>query len=124
LDARFRFRFGSWPSLDALQAALRKPGGMEALMVQHGVEGYIEGRVPGAGFPDAGLLAEMQGPSAASVIMGPSALQRGLLNNLDQATRLMQDWGWQRLRGLRQAAMTHALDDDDVWQLAGDALAV
>lgn len=125
LDARFRFRFGSRPSLDALQAALLRPGGVEAMMARHGTEAYIEGRVPGAGFADADLLKEMNGAgTAASVVMGPSALQQGLLNNLDEACRLVQDWGWLRLRNLRQAAIVHALDDAAVWQLAGEAIAV
>lgn len=125
LDARFRFRFGSHPSLEALQAALSSPGGVEAMMARHGVEAYIEGRVPGAGFADADLLKEMGGAcSAASVVMSPSALQQGLLNNLDEATRLVQEWGWQRLQGLRQAAIAHALDDGEVWRLAGEVIAV
>jgi len=125
LDARFRFRFGLRPSLDVLLAALQAPGGIEAMMERHGVEAYIEGRVPGAGFPDAGLLKEIGGASeAVSVVMGPSALQQGLLNNLDEAGRLVREWGWQYLRSLRQAAIVRALDDDAVWQLAGEVIAV
>jgi len=125
LDARFRFRFGSRPSIEVLQSALQTPEGIEAMMVRHDVDAYIEGRVPGAGFPDAALLKEMNGAAtAASVVMGPSALQQGLLNNLDEAFGLMQEWGWQRLRGLREAAVIHALEDGAVRQLVGEVIAV
>ncbi len=124
LDARFRFRFGTLPSLKELLACLDKRDGIEQLMARVGTQGYIEGRVPGANFPDAGLLDELGKGDAASVVMAPSALQAGLLNNLAQARQLVDAWGWQRLLSLRSAAITHALDDASVHGLVGEVIAV
>ena len=124
LDARFRFRFGTLPAVADLLAALPEPGRLEALMAEHGTEGYIEGRVPGANFPDAGLVAEIGHDAAASVPMSASAIQAGLMANLGEAERLVRQWGWERLRGLRQPAVARALHDPDVHALAGEVLAV
>ena len=124
LDARFRFRFGSLPSIPALLAALREPGRMEILMAEHDTEGYIEGRVPGANFPDAGLIAEVGPEAAASAPMSASAIQAGLMANLGEAERLIKAWSWTRLRSLRQPAITQAMHDADVHALAGEVLAV
>jgi hypothetical protein len=124
LDARFRFRFGALPPVPELLAALHGRRSLEDLMAEYGTEGYIEGRCPGANFPDAGLIAEAGLDVASSVVMSPSALQAGLLANLDDAERLLRDWGWQRVLALRQPAMTMALDDVAVHAFAGDVLAV
>ena len=56
--------------------------------------------------------------------MAASALQWGLLRDLDAAETLMRQWGWLSLRGMRQAAIRAALDDDRVRALAQDVLAV
>lgn len=124
LDARFRFRFGSLPPVPELLEALHGRRSLEALMAEHGAEGYIEGRCPGANFPDAGLLAEAGSEVTSTVVMSASALQAGLLANLDDAEQLLRDWGWQRLLGLRQPAIVAALEDAAVHAFAGEVLAV
>ncbi len=124
LDARWRYRLAAQPPLQALREAWRRPGGIEELYAGLGVEGYIEGRAPGAGFADAQLVQDAGKAVAATTVMAPSALQLGLMRNLDQAEDLVREWGWLRLRGLRADAMRHALEDDAVCALARDALAV
>lgn len=124
LDARWRYRLDSHPPLDALREAWTRPGGIEDLYAGLGVTGYIEGRAPGAGFADAQLLQDAGRAVAATTVMAPSALQLGLMRNLEQAEDLVRDWGWLRLRALRADAMRHALDDDAVCALARDVLAV
>ena len=124
LDARWRYCVDCPPSLDALLAAWDRPGGIEALLIDCGADGYIEGRAPGAVFADTQLIDEAGVAIAASAPIAPSALQLGLLRNLDEAERLWRDWGWQRLRDMRGDAICHAMDDDAVHALAVDTLAV
>ncbi|SEJ51557.1 glutamate-cysteine ligase family protein [Achromobacter sp. NFACC18-2] len=124
LDARWRYRLASPPPLPALREAWRRPGGIEELYAGLGVVGYIEGRAPGACFADEQLVREAGQAVAATTVMAPSALQLGLMRNLDAAEDLMREWGWLRLRGLRAVAMRDALDDDAVCALARDTLAV
>lgn len=124
LDARWRYRLASHPPLEALREAWARPGGIEDLYAGLGVVGYIEGRAPGAGFADAQLLRDAGRAVAATTVMAPSALQLGLMRNLDQAQDLVRAWGWLRLRDMRADAMRHALDDDTVLALARDVLAV
>lgn len=124
LDARWRYRLAKPPSLEALRAAWRRPGGIEELYAGLGASGYIEGRGPGAGFADAQLIDEAGPAIAATLVMAPSALQLGLMRNLAQAEDLLRSWGWLRLRAMRADAMRDALDDDAVRALAGEVLAV
>jgi gamma-glutamylcysteine synthetase len=124
LDARFRYRLATRPPLDDLLAHWARPGGIEALYAQAGVDGYIEGRAPGAVFPDRQLLAEAGAEIAMTAPMAASALQLGLLRNLDQAETLVRQWGWIPLRRLREVAIRAAMDDDRVRALAADTLAV
>src|SRR5690606_38830181 len=91
LDARFRFRFGRLPARDELLDALGRRGGVEQLMLRCEADGYIEGRMPGAGFADAAAVAEMGAQTADTLIIGPSAIQAGLLANLDEASRLVAE---------------------------------
>jgi hypothetical protein len=124
LDARFRYRLASRPPLADLLAAWQRPGGIEALYASVGVDGYIEGRAPGAVFPDRHLAEEAGQDVAARAPMAASALQLGVLRNLDAAEALVRDWGWLALRAMRQTAIAGALDDDRVHALAVDVLAV
>lgn len=124
MDARLRYRLQTLPELDALLAAWRRPEGLEALFEAHGAEIYIEGRCPGAGFPDAVLLEEAGGDVAASMVMSPIALQWGLLQRLDDAERLIRCHGWQALQDLRRRAQREALHDDGVARLCSDVLAI
>lgn len=124
LDARWRYRLEVLPPLPELLEAWRRDGGLEALFADCGVDGYIEGRAPGAGFADACLLREAGSDVARSVVMAPTAVQLGLLANAQAAWQLVQDWGWDELGVLRQAAMRSGLDDDRVRALTEDVMAV
>ena len=123
LDARWRYRLAQLPALPDLLAAWRRDGGLESLFEACGVDGYIEGRAPGAGFADACLLREAGAAAARSVLVAPTALQCGLLANVDAAWQLVQDWGWDELGRLRLAAMRDGLADAKVRALCGDVLA-
>jgi len=124
LDARWRYRLADLAPLEDVLEAWRQPGGIEALYESCGVDGYIEGRAPGAVFADAQLVDEAGTDIARTAPVAPSALQWGLLSNLDEAEQLWRDWGWQRLCGMRADAIRHALDDDLVQALARDVLEV
>ncbi|WP_370246286.1 hypothetical protein [Candidimonas sp. SYP-B2681] len=124
LDARWRYRLHTLPAMPELLAAWREEGGLESLFAACGVDGYIEGRAAGAGFADACLIREAGAAVARHVLIGPSALQLGILGNLEEATQLVQDWGWQTLGMLRQAAMQHGMADARVRALCSDVLAV
>src|SRR3546814_6940636 len=45
-----------------------------------------------------------------SLLLAPTALQKGLLANRDEAWRLVKEWGWQTLGELRVPAMRAGLD--------------
>lgn len=124
LDGRFRYSLERLPSLESLLAAWRRDGGLEALFAECGIDGYIEGRAPGANFADSFLLNDAGPEVARSVLVGPSALQLGLLNNLDDALCLVRDWGWMELGQLRETAIRHGLDDARVRALCADVLSV
>jgi hypothetical protein len=74
--------------------------------------------------PDAQLLEEAGPRIAATVPLSASAIQLGLLRNLAQAETLVQGRGWNKLRELRPRAIQFALEDDEVYALATDALCV
>ncbi len=124
MDARLRYRLASLPDLPTLMRAWRTPEGLEALFEAHGAEIYVEGRVPGAGFPDGVLLEEAGASVAASMVMSPLALQWGLLQRLDEACCCVRAHGWQRLHALRERAMRHGLEDNEVAQLCREVLEV
>jgi hypothetical protein len=124
LDARWRYRLDLLPPMPDLLAAWRREGGLELLFAACGVDGYIEGRAAGAGFADACLMREAGLTVARNVLIGPSAVQSGLLANLNEAWQLVQDWGWDALGALRQAAMRHGLADARVRALCSDVLGV
>ncbi|MDR0441545.1 MAG: hypothetical protein LBI59_11315 [Candidatus Accumulibacter sp.] len=124
LDARWRYTLDTVPELAELLAAWQEPDGIEALFARHGVRGYIECRSPGSVLPDAEFIEEAGWGIAATAPLSASALQLGLLKNLAQAEALMHSRGWNNLRALRPRAIQFALDDDEVYALATDTLAV
>ncbi|ALM85836.1 glutamate-cysteine ligase family protein [Bordetella sp. N] len=124
LDARWRYKLASYCPLEELLAQWSRPGGIEALYESLGVDGYIEGRVPSAVFPDRQLRREAGADIARTAILAPSAMQLGLMRNLSQAEDLIRDYGWLALRTLRGTAIDVALADDLAYQLAADTLAV
>nr|WP_255676092.1 glutamate-cysteine ligase family protein [Pusillimonas sp. MFBS29] len=124
LDARLRYRMDQLPALQDVLHAWRQDGGLEALFAAYGAQLYIEARAPGAGFADQALL-DAAGPDIArSMLVSPTALQAGLLGNLDQAWQLVNDVGWKQLGELRLVAMRAGLEDDRVCALCADVLAV
>ncbi|MBV6274071.1 hypothetical protein KVP09_14295 [Alcaligenaceae bacterium CGII-47] len=124
MDARWRYQLDTLPPLAELLLAWGREGGLEALFAACGVDGYIEGRAPGAGFADSVLLAEAGTEISRSMLMAPIALQLGVLENSAEAWQLVQDWGWDTLGVLRNQAMRHGLDDPDVRALCVQVLAV
>lgn len=124
LDARLRYRFARQASLAELLSAWRRDGGLETLFEQCQVEVYIEARAPGASFADACLLREAGRDIAQTVVIAPSAIQRGLLANLTAARRLVEAWGWAELGELRAVAMRDGLGDARVKALCTDVLDV
>lgn len=124
MDARLRYRLDGVPATEDLIAAWRRPGGLEALFEAHGAECYIEGRCPGAGFADAVLIEEAGAETANTMVMGPVALQWGLLQRLDEAESLVAAHGWARLRALRDQALHRAMGDPEVASLCREVLEI
>ena len=108
LDARIRYGLVQAPSVESFWAAWCSPEQFEALLESHLAYCYIEGRASGANFPDQEIMqgGEVQG---ASVVIAPSALQCGLLRNLEQASRWLARLPWAMLPALRAAAMQEGL---------------
>ncbi|MGB3289880.1 MAG: glutamate-cysteine ligase family protein, partial [Burkholderiaceae bacterium] len=124
LDARLRYRLDTLPPLGELLEAWRREGGLESLFAACGAQTYIEARAPGAGFADECLLREAGEAPARSLLAAPTALQKGLLANLDEAWRLVSEWGWQALGALREPAMRVGQDDARVKALCAQVLSV
>lgn len=124
LDARLRYRWQTEPLLSDIMQAWKQDGGLESLFLACGAQTYIEARAPAAVFADAALLDEAGSGVAASVMLSPSALQAGLLANLDEAWQLVTERGWQALGDLRQPAMREGIEDAGVRALCVDVLAV
>lgn len=70
---------------------------------------YLEGRAAGANFPDEELAAVAAPDVVRSVVVSPSALQVGLLQNREKVLRLVEKVGWQTLVQLRHAAIRDGL---------------
>ena len=66
---------------------------------------YIEGRAAGANLPDRDIREHAGDSVAASMVMGPSAIQAGLLAHPDAWERLASRIPWSHLDGLRDAAI-------------------
>lgn len=124
LDARLRYKLHAPPSLEDILRAWEQDGGLEALFEQCGADAYIEARGPGAAFADADLLEEAGDEAARSVIVAPSAMQAGLLGNLDEACRLLRDRTWEGLGALREPAMRFGLAHEGVRSLCAEVLAI
>lgn len=69
---------------------------------------YIEGRDPGANFPDR-QLADAGDGIYRSITIAPSAIQAGLIHNLGEATQLLNSYRWNDLGRLREAAIKDGL---------------
>jgi len=69
----------------------------------------VEGRVAGANQADTELAKLHDADVPASVVVSTSALQAGILSNLEAARLLLSSYSWDTLRGLRQEALRHGL---------------
>lgn len=109
--ARIRYGLQSegFPTADFV-AACNEPNqhGVERIFEQYAKFVYIEGRDPGANFPDS-ELQEAGSDIARSVVMAPSALQAGLIRNLEEASAFIDGYNWQQLGELREAAIRDGL---------------
>lgn len=107
--ARIRWTFDhSKVSISHFLEAMKKDN-VEALFkkVAHSI--YIEGRDPGANFPDRELL-ELGNNIPKSVVIAPSAIQLGLIRNLSESVALLNKYEWSILGRLKEAAIRKALD--------------
>ena len=105
--ARIRYGLKSSVSVEPKQLVAAVAAGnaaTEALFRDVCDYAYIEGRDPGANFPDA-FLRSIDSKMAETMVMAPSALQAGIIANLDRATNFRQSVGWEALNGLRDAAI-------------------
>ncbi|HDQ39827.1 MAG TPA: hypothetical protein ENN39_02195 [Desulfonatronum sp.] len=89
-----------------------RPDRMEELFQTHAEYCYVEGRSAGANYPDREIADMAESEVAASVAVSPSALQYGLLRDLDRTKRLVARYAWADLVGLRGQAMRHALEGE------------
>jgi hypothetical protein len=85
-----------------------KKKGIENIFEQFSQFMYIEGRDPGANFPDEELWNAGE-DIAQSVLIAPSALQKGLLFNLEKTVSYIDSFDWHVLEKLRNAAITDGL---------------
>lgn len=109
--------------------AMAKSGNeVDELFAEEGAYFYIEGRDPGTNFPGQQLQEEVGGRVSASVIMSASALHTGLIRNSAMANRVLESYGWDTLRGLRDEAIKHGLDatynGENVKELCDDLLSL
>ena len=103
LDARVRWRFATYPTLEELREGLS--GDIEGLFERHAAGCYIEMRAAGANFPDARFVADSPGEAVRSMVISVTALVAGLIRNLDAAEALMHGIGWSALVAARDSAI-------------------
>jgi len=72
---------------------------------------YIEGRDPGANFPDS-YLKTLNSDIAWSTVTSPSALQAGIINNLNEAYSYISNFSWKHLDLLRESAIIKGLQGE------------
>lgn len=109
LDARIRFGFAREPSIEEFFAAWDSNSGIERLFESTFAYCYIEGRAPGANFPDHQILEQAGLQVAASMMISPSAIQAGLLRNAAEVDAWVECYPWKKLPALRMAAVHDGL---------------
>lgn len=82
---------------------------VEQIFKNHASFVYIEGRDVGANFPDKEMY-EAGTDIARSVMIAPSILQAGLIQNLGEAVRFIESFDWCMLGQLREAAIRDGLE--------------
>jgi hypothetical protein len=128
LDGRIRYALGTVPPVGEFFEAMARSGGLEELFAANARYLYIEGRAPGANFPDRELVEDCDPAVATSCVVSASAIQAGLIRNLEAAQALVYRWGWKRLCHLRERAIADGLagevDGLFVADLCRDVLAI
>lgn len=109
LDARIRYSLATVPQVGEFFDAMSRSGGLEDLFGRHARYLYIEGRAPGSNFPDRELVEEADSAVSRSCVVSASAIQAGLIRNLEASRALVYRWGWKRLRALRERAIVDGL---------------
>lgn len=108
--ARIRFGIDEEMPVDEFNGAIAgHDDAVDELLSQYGQFFYIEEREPGANFPDR-EVAEQGDEIAKSVVISPSAIYSGLIRNLSASKALINKYGWNTLRNLREDAITNGLD--------------
>lgn len=111
--ARIRYGLKDEPfAVEEFNAAMAGNGNeVDALFARHGDFFYIEGRDPGANFPDKEMLGLPDGETIArSVVISPAAIHVGLIRNINAAEALLQKYGWQNLVALREGAIKNGME--------------
>ena len=112
--ARIRFVLdkSNFPLEDFLEA-LKKTNEtkVEEIFSQFIQSMWIEGRDPGANFPDREIL-EAGDEIASSVVIAPSVIQAGLIRNLEEAVRYIASIPWLKLKELRESAIRNGLNGE------------
>lgn len=109
---RFQLNHDGFPLPEFLEACKHSDrNDVEKIFEQWAKFMYIEGRDPGANFPDEELL-EAGEEVAQSVMIAPAAIQAGLIRNLDEAVTFIDSFNWQHLNVLRNAAIRNGLQGE------------
>ena len=72
---------------------------------------YIEGRDPGANYPDQ-IIQNAGNNVAESVMIAPSALQAGIINNLEKVSSYLAAFEWKELGLLREESIKNGLQGE------------
>lgn len=122
-DARIRFGLCPDTELKKLIFALESGADyFDGFFTEHSDYTYIEGRVPCTNLPDKELIADAGSETAKTVIISSSALQKGLLLNSEEALGLINETGWDRIKSLRNRAVSDGMKDDEIKNLCREAI--
>lgn len=103
-DARIRYTLNANKINRQTFLEAHKDDALEEIFAQGGANAmWIEGRAPGTNFPDQELW-DIDANIARNIVISPSAIQAGLLNNLDKANDFIHEHNWQQLGALRESA--------------------
>jgi hypothetical protein len=125
LDFRVRYAFdGTDGDPRAFLDAMDEPGAMEAFFEERATNLYLENRVVGACFADSHLKSHPNPDVARSAPLAASALQWGLMKNLERVEAVMGADYWLDLAGLRDRSIAVGLADGGVENRAKTVLAL
>jgi hypothetical protein len=115
LDFRIRYGLiGAEEGPEAFLNALRDPGEMEVFFSERASNLYLENRVAGACFSESRSKLDPASPIRRSMPLAASALQWGLIKNLDRAAAVLESGCWAGLERDREAAIRVGLADPAV----------